>query len=245
MKKLLFTTCFIFALTAQAEEVLIQEIPLEAPTPQKEFTEPTTPAPTLDVKHEGTLDDLYTQLDTQAQALKELTERLEQTDHRLQLAEEQLTRMNQDISFRLTELENKPIPEPVFLDKTSDKERYEYAYNLLKNNDYKAAEQQFVKFLADFPNSDLKPNALYWLGENYYAQAKFEQAVGQFADVFTNYPKSNKAPDALLKMGLSMLNLKKKAEACTAFIALPNEYPKAEETLKKRAKEEAQKNKCS
>ena len=241
MKKLLLlATTLTISSIVQAQEIMIQEIPLEEPIQ----TVPSALVPADKPQLDGSLDDLYTQLDTQAQALAQLTERLEQADHRLKLAEEQINRMNQDIAFRLTELETK-ANQPVLLDKTSDKERYEYAYNLLKNTNYEQAQEQFQSFLKDFPQSDLRPNAIYWLGEAYYAQKQFEQAVGQFADVFTNFPKSNKAPDALLKMGLSMLNMNKTAEACTAFIALPNEYPKADETLKTRAKDEAQKNKCS
>ena len=75
-------------------------------------------------------------------------------------------------------------------------------------------------------------------------QGLYEQAVGKFADIFTNHAQSNKAPDALLKMGLSMVSLNKKEEACTAFKALPDQYPNADEALKKRAQEEAEKYKC-
>ena len=165
-------------------------------------------------------------------------------EHRLKLAEEKLNLINQDVSFRISELEAKQSQPPVMIDKSSDKERYDYAYTLLKEKNYKQAEKEFLSFIKDFEKSDLVSNALYWLGETYYVQGQYEQAVGPFADVFTKHPQSNKAPDALLKMGLSMVSLNKTAEACTAFIALPNEYPKANEDLKKRAKEEREKNKC-
>ena len=239
MKKFLLLSCLSITLVAHAQELIIEEIPLEEPA------QPVLNGPSpLETERDGdgSLDDLYTLVENQKKALRDLTERLEQAEYRLKQSEEKMERINQDLAFRLTELENKPS---VVIDKSSDKERYEYAYSLLMKNDYKQAEEQFLLFLKDFENSDLRPNALYWLGETYYAQGLYEQAVGQFADVFAKYAQSNKAPDALLKMGLSMVSLNKTSEACTAFIALPNEYPKADENLKKRAKEEADKLKCS
>jgi len=239
MKKILFLSTMVLTMPLMAQDLIVEEIPLEAPVTK----EPATSVLNTQITHgDGTLDDLYTLVEEQKKALRDLTERLEQTEFRLKQTEEKLDRTTQDMTFRITELENKPA---VVIDKTSDKDRYEYAYGLLQKADYKQAETQFLSFLKDFEKSDLKPNALYWLGETYYVQQQFEKAVGQFADVFTNYPKSNKAPDALLKMGLSMLSLKKIPEACTAFIALPNEYPNADSTLKKRAKEETEKHKCS
>ncbi|MBQ3695828.1 MAG: tol-pal system protein YbgF [Alphaproteobacteria bacterium] len=236
MKKYLFLS-FLFCTPLMAQDLIVEEIPLEQPdpAPQEEIlSEPRAAT--------GTLDDLYTLVEEQKKALRDFTERLEQTEYRLKQTEEKLERTTQDLTFRVTELENKPA---VIIDKTSDKDRYDYAYNLLQKNDYKNAEEQFLSFIKDFENSELRPNAIYWLGETYYAQQQFEKAVGQFADVFAKYPKSTKAPDALLKMGLSMISLNQKTEACTAFIALPNEYPTASNALKQRAAEEAKKNKCS
>lgn len=243
MKKYLLLSSLIVATSVTAQELVIEEIPMEQPLP---IEAPQSKELTTQTSHgDGTLDDLYTLVEEQKKALRDLTERLEQAEFRLKTTEEKLERTNNDIVFRLTELENKPTEAPVIIDKNSDKDRYEYAYALLQKADYKNAQDQLLSFIKDFDKSDLKPNAIYWLGETYYVQQQFEKAVGQFADVFTNYPKSNKAPDALLKMGLSMVSLKKIPEACTAFIALPNEYPKASEELKTRANEEAQKNKCS
>ena len=243
MKKYLFISVICCATASFAQDLIVEEIPLEQP--QLEIEQKSEESENVAVHGDGTLDDLYTLLEEQKKALRELTERLEQTEYRLKMTQEKLDLINSDMSLRLTGLENKKTEAPVIIDKSSDKERYDYAYDLLQKGKHKEAEEQFLSFIKEFDKSDLKPNAIYWLGETYYVQKQFEKAVGQFADLFTNYPKSNKAPDALLKMGLSMLSLDKKQEACTAFIALPNEYPNASKSLKERAQEEAKKNKCS
>jgi len=239
MKKILLLSCFCATISVFAQDLVIEEIPLEQPSVA---SLENSYAESIQSKGDDSLDDLYTLLEEQKKALRDLTEHLEQTEFRLKQTEEKMERVNQDLAFRISELENNSSQVAVPL---SDKESYESAYNALKKNNYTEAEKQFLSFLKNFENSELRPNALYWLGETYYAQGMYEQAVGKFADVFTNYAQSNKAPDALLKMGLSMISLNKTKEACTAFLALKDEYPKADEKLKKRATDEAEKHKCS
>ncbi len=244
-KFLFFMSLALATSSAIAEELIIQEIPLEAP---KAVLQEVQHIDNQSFNSENSLDTLYTRLDAQERALSDVTSRLEQAEYRLKQMESKLETINQDISFRLSELEkNKstPLATSANTKEVSEKEMYDGAYNALKSTNYTEAEKQFTSFLQKFPNSQLYPNALYWLGETYYAQGHFEQALGQFSDIFTKHPKSNKAADALLKVGLCMLNLNKKSEACTAFIALPNEYPNADPSLINRANTEAEKNKCS
>ena len=132
MKKYLLLFGIFFALPLVAQDLVLEEIPLEAPVADDSSSQQLN---TQTISHgDGTLDDLYTLVEEQKKALRDITERLEQTEFRLKQTEEKLERTNQDLAFRVTELENKPA---VTLDKNSDKERYEYAYNLLKKNDYK------------------------------------------------------------------------------------------------------------
>ena len=120
-----------------AQDLVMEEIPLEQPAPSYETT---TPFAQITVHNEG-VDDLYTLLEEQKQALRDLTERLEQAEYRLKQTEEKLERTTQDLAFRVNEIENKPA---VMIDKSSDKERYDYAYNLLQKGDYAKAEEQFL-----------------------------------------------------------------------------------------------------
>lgn len=240
MKKLLFLSCLFLVNIASAQESDITEIPFERPILVSQNTQENLPKQIVH-QEDNVFDEVYTQVEEQKKAIRDLTERLEQAEHNLKKNEEKLEKISQDFAFRLNELENKPA---TIIDKTSDKDRYEYAQTLLKKKDYKQAEEQFLSFLKDFEKSNLRPNAIYWLGETYYDQQQYEKAVLQFAEVYETYPDSNKAPDALLKMGLSMVSLKKEKESCVAFIALSDKYPKAEESLKKRANEEAEKHKC-
>jgi tol-pal system protein YbgF len=172
---------------------------------------------------------------------------MEQMEQQLNTLTQKVDKINQDVDFRLKELETKPAAtpaKPVIIDKSSDKDRYNFAYEYIKKGDYAEAQKLLTEFTKDFPKSSLMPNALYWLGETYYTQGQYENAVGFFADVFSKHKTSSKAPDALFKMGLSMKALNNNEAACSAWKGLIAEYPKADATLKKRTQEEIKKSKC-
>jgi tol-pal system protein YbgF len=66
--------------------------------------------------------------------------------------------------------------------------------------DARTALQQV--FDAD-PSGELADNALYWIGETYYAASDFTNAMRAYERVTKEYPEQNKAPDAMFKIGLT------------------------------------------
>ncbi len=58
-------------------------------------------------------------------------------------------------------------------------------------------------FLARYGKDELAPNAQYWLGETYYAEKKWNDAIVEFQKVLKEYKGSDKVPDALLKIGMA------------------------------------------
>ena len=85
----------------------------------------------------------------------------------------------------------------------SDRDNYQVAFELLKEERYDMAAASFQQFLVAFPNSELADNAQYWLAESYYATDKFEQALRDFEIVINDYPRSRKVPDASTEDGIS------------------------------------------
>lgn len=80
---------------------------------------------------------------------------------------------------------------------------YNVAFDALKNGKYDDSAQLFQSFLELYPNGVYTPNALYWLGESYYATRNFKLAEAQFRDLLARYPTHDKASGGLLKLGLS------------------------------------------
>ena len=123
-------------------------------------------------------------------------------------------------------------------------EQYDYAFGLLRGNDYDGATRSFQAFLKEHPSDPLAGNAAYWIGQIDFAQGHYDQAAVTFLDAYQKYPKSAKASEALLGVGLSMGNLGKKKEACAALRRFQTEYPDASDSLKRKATAERAKQGC-
>ena len=109
MKKYLLLSAALLVTPLMAQDLIVEEIPLEAPAP----TEITSTSPDTEitpVSHgDGTLDDLYTLVEEHKKAVRDLTERLEQTEFKLKQTEEKLERTTQDLAFRVAELEQNQL----------------------------------------------------------------------------------------------------------------------------------------
>ncbi len=107
----------------------------------------------------------------------------------------------------------------------TDRDNYQVAFELLKEERYDLAAASFKQFLVAFPDSELADNAQYWLAESYYASDQFERALEDFAIVINQYPQSRKVPDALLKMGYCNYSLQRWDAARTTLSRVQAEYP--------------------
>lgn len=107
----------------------------------------------------------------------------------------------------------------------SDRDNYQAAFELLKEQRYEPAAMAFQQFLVTFPDSELADNAQYWLAESHYVTQMFDEALAEFDVVISSFPRSRKVPDALLKMGYCNYELKDWAAAREALARVQTEYP--------------------
>ena len=124
-------------------------------------------------------------------------------------------------------------------------EQYRYARRFLLSGDYDKAAATLKAFIKAHPRDTLAGNATYWLGETYYARKQYSEAAIYFAKGFKTYPKSQKAPDNLLKLGMSFAKLGKRAEACASLFALRQRYPRAATYIRRAARGESRRLRCS
>ena len=73
------------------------------------------------------------------------------------------------------ESEESPRPQVSQNGERSDKLEYERLLALFRDGDLDGARQGFAAFLRDYPNSDLSPNARYWLGESHYGKKDYNR----------------------------------------------------------------------
>ena len=114
----------------------------------------------------------------------------------------------------------------------ADRGQYERVLALFRGGDLEGARKGFSAFIATYPNSDLAPNARYWLGEAYYGAKDFKRAIDAYDKVEIDYPRSEKVPAAILKKGYAYLALKDKKRASSAFKQVVTLYPRSPEAGK-------------
>lgn len=137
-----------------------------------------------------------------------------------------------------------PMPQGGTLPTGSAQDQYNYAFGLLRQADYPAAEQALRSFVQRYPNDALAGNAQYWLGETYYVRKDYNNAAATFAEGYRKYPQSGKAADNLLKLGMSLGNIGQKKEACLTFSQLAHDFPKASSNVTERVAQEKQRLGC-
>lgn len=122
--------------------------------------------------------------------------------------------------------EAKPVDAPASTaNKAGEKERYQEAYDTLRNGHNAQAIKLFEALQTDFPNGEYGDNSLYWLGEAYKINRDFDKARTAFGKVVSQYPNSTKVPDALLKLGYIEFDQQNMAKARDYLTRVTTSYP--------------------
>ena len=175
--------------------------------------------------------DLQRQLEAVQAEVRHLRGEFEDFQHEAKAARDQQHDLYGDLDKRLTALDARvaaagtgPAPPGAAAAAANDHDLYQAALDKLKSRDYAGAEHAFTAFISGFPQSPLVDNAEYWLGETYYVEKRFPEALGAFQRVVREHPDSRKVPDALLKAGLTQYEQKRYREARELFAKLMQDY---------------------
>ncbi len=122
--------------------------------------------------------------------------------------------------------------------------QFNYAFSLLRRDDYQGAEEAFRAFLALNPDHRAAPNAKYWLGKTYFALKNYTDAARVLLDGYKQFADSDKGPDMVLTLGLSLKELDQKDQACATFDELTRRYPKASPSVRQKAQAAQQSTGC-
>jgi len=115
-------------------------------------------------------------------------------------------------------------------------EAYKKAYDLYTKADIEGAKGEFKRFLEMYPKSKYAENAHYWLGECYFAEKKYDEAILEFDEVIKKFPKGNKVPDALFRQGMAFLEMNDTMNAKLIFKEVVKRYPNSEQAARARKK---------
>jgi len=84
---------------------------------------------------------------------------------------------------------------------------YQQGIDTYKSGDTPKAREILSKFIELYPAHDMAANAHYWLGETYYSEKSYDQAILEFQEVIKKFPGKEKVPAAELKQGMAFKEL--------------------------------------
>jgi len=96
------------------------------------------------------------------------------------------------------------------------------------------AIEQFQNYLKWFGNTDLAPNAQYYIGEIKYLRGDLDGALMAFDTLLEKYPDNPKTSDAMLQKGRALVKAGFKAEARQEFTSLVKKFPSHDNAAKAR-----------
>jgi tol-pal system protein YbgF len=105
---------------------------------------------------------------------------------------------------------------------------YRAAVELVRTGKYETGIAALRAFLAHYPRHEYADHAQYWLGEAFYAEKNFAQALAEFRATIEAYPRGNKVPDAMLKLGYCYQAMGDSEKARATLAQVVATYPRSE-----------------
>ncbi len=167
---------------------------------------------------------------------------LEEEGHRLEVLEQALAQQKSDTDARfaalkgagaLEEYEAKKKAEQ--LKRPTDKaEFFALAQGQEAKGERAVARELYEEFVKKWPSDPRSADAHFRLGELWFGDRHYREAILEYGKVAQDFPRSDKAPDALFRTGESMLALDLRDDARGLFEEVIKRYPKT--TAARRAK---------
>lgn len=244
----------IEGLQTQLSDIQRQVLQIQKQSPSKEEVSSQVSSLGADVgrRMESLLKteaDMQVKLQDLSSQIDELQAKLEDTNYRLAQLSQQIAATNQELkSFRGaapavpmgtapdgaqpqgTPPPANPGPPAGGGGPSADPQAlYNGAYNDYLKGNYDLSLREFQEYLDNFPATDLADNATYWIGECYYRQRRFRQAVDQFDNVLEKFPRSDKVAAATLKKGYAHLELGERSQGVVQLRHVIRTYPNSDE----------------
>jgi tol-pal system protein YbgF len=105
----------------------------------------------------------------------------------------------------------------------------------IQSGKYDLARSEFQDYLKYYGKTDLAANAQFYIGEIYYRQKKYQEAISEYDKVINNYPNNFKMAPARLHRATAMLALGQKSSGIRELREITKLFPGSEEDRYARA----------
>jgi tol-pal system protein YbgF len=107
---------------------------------------------------------------------------------------------------------------------------YDTALRDYRSGKYEIAIPEFNDYLRCYGNTELAPNAQFYVASYHYSQKNFDDAVREFDMVLEKYPDNNKTPESLLYKGRALAQMPgHKTEGANEFREVIKRFPRTDQ----------------
>jgi tol-pal system protein YbgF len=185
-----------------------------------------------------------TKLDTMTTEFQAVRENLADLSERMNKLQTQIV----DLSNTVKTIQSPPAPPPSGGPTgaamspppgLSAKQLYDSALRDRNAGNFDLALQGFEEYLKYFGNTELAPNAQFYIGHIHYDKNDFTNAVKALDLVLEKYPENNKTADAMYLKGMALLRSNRRNEAAREFLNVLQQHPNSEVASKARSQRRA------
>jgi len=178
--------------------------------------------------------DMRVDLGSLTGQIGQLQGQLEDTNYRLAQLSQQIAAASQDLKVvrSATAPPETALPggQPGGAVATTDPETlYQTAYSDYLRGAYDLALLGFRQYLENYPETDLADNAVYWIGECFYRQQRYREAIGEYDRVLQNWPRSDKTASAMLKKGYAQIESGNRRDGIAGLERVIQTFPNSDE----------------
>ena len=110
----------------------------------------------------------------------------------------------------------------------SSQDLYQQALGDKNGGKLDLALQEFTDYLKYYGNTDLAPNAQFYIAYIHYSQGNYDQAANEFDMVLEKYPDNSKTRDAMMYKGMALVRGGHKTQGADVFRDIIDHYPRTD-----------------
>ncbi|MCY3773948.1 MAG: tol-pal system protein YbgF [Gemmatimonadetes bacterium] len=189
--------------------------------------------------HIGRLEALVRdQTDEMLRMRADMGQRISGLENRLQILTTRITESDRQFSALVRRLERiqvqlsateRPDTSALASGSFDPGELYDLGLRDYQRGNYDVAVRQFTQYIEYFPDSDLADDAQYYIGDCYYTQSLYTQALDAYEMLLNAHPDGNKVPATLLKIAFIKVARAELSEARSYLERVTGEFPDTEE----------------
>jgi tol-pal system protein YbgF len=180
-----------------------------------------------------------------ADDLGRLRATIEEQSRRLDALEKGLGQLSRDTEKRFAALRvpapqpkgPQPQPPPPSTSPTDEKASYlALARKHEANGEQPVAKEIYEEYLTKWPTDPGAAEAHFRLGELWFGEQRYRDAIVEYGKVAREFPRSDRVPDALLRTADAMLKIDLQDDATKLLQEIPKRYPGTQAAKQARAR---------